>query len=284
LAALFRRAPPMRYHGRQKEGAMTANPARERLVKGELSLGVGIRVVRTGEIARMMQSAGFDWLWIDLEHGPHSLDLASQISLAALDAGITPLVRVPEGQFDMATRALDGGAWGIVMPHVDTAEEAREVVDRVKFPPVGHRSSGGMLPHFGYRAMGGGEATRLINETMLTVVMLETPKAIANADAIAAVPGVDVLLIGTGDLTLELGISGDYGNPQILSAYETVIGACRRHGKWPGMGGVGSDDYLRRFIAMGMKMILAGGDLNFLLAGATRRAAMLRDAGKGRSE
>ncbi|MGH7088941.1 MAG: HpcH/HpaI aldolase family protein [Stellaceae bacterium] len=260
------------------------NPARQRLAKGELSLGVGLRIVRTGEIARMMASAGFDWLWIDLEHGPLTLDAASQISLAALDAGITPLVRVPEGQFDMASRALDGGAWGIVMPHVDTAEAAREVVDRVKFPPVGHRSSGGLLPHFGYRLMGAAEATRLVNENVLTTVMLETPKAIANADAIAAVPGVDVLLIGTGDLTLELGISGDYGNGQVLAAYETVIGACRRHGKWPGMGGVGSDEHMRRFIAMGMKMILAGSDLNFLLAGATRRAETLRQSGNGRSE
>jgi 4-hydroxy-2-oxoheptanedioate aldolase len=260
---------------------MSANPARERLAKGELSLGVGIRVVRTGEIARMMQSAGFDWLWIDLEHGPLSLDSASQISLAALDAGITPLVRVPEGQFDMAARALDGGAWGIVMPHVDTAEEAREVVDRVKFPPVGHRSSGGMRPHFRYRPMSGAEATRLFNETMLTIVMLETPKAIENAHDIAAVPGVDVLLIGTGDLTLELGISGKYDDPRVLAAYETVIGACRKYDKWPGMGGVGSDEFMRRFIAMGMKMILAGGDLNFLLAGATRRAQMLRETVRG---
>jgi 4-hydroxy-2-oxoheptanedioate aldolase len=258
--------------------ASSHNPARARLERGELSLGVGIRVVRTGEIAKMMQSAGFDWLWIDLEHGPHSLDQASQISLAALDAGITPLVRVPEGQFDMATRALDGGAWGIVMPHVDTVEEAREVVDRLKYPPLGHRSSGGMLPHFGYQAMSGGEAARAVNAEVLLTVMLETPTGIANADAIAAVPGVDVLLIGTGDLTLELGISGNYGDPRILAAYETVIAACRKHGKWPGMGGVGSDEYMQRFIKMGMRMILAGGDLNFLLGGAQRRASTLRAA------
>ncbi|HXQ53951.1 MAG TPA: aldolase/citrate lyase family protein [Stellaceae bacterium] len=258
--------------------ASTHNPARARLERGELSLGVGIRVVRTGEIAKMMQSAGFDWLWIDLEHGPHSLDQASQISLAALDAGITPLVRVPEGQFDMATRALDGGAWGIVMPHVDTVEEAREVVDRLKYPPLGHRSSGGMLPHFGYQAMNGGDAARAVNAEVLLTVMLETPKGIANADAIAAVPGVDVLLIGTGDLTLELGISGNYGDPRVIAAYETVIAACRRHNKWPGMGGVGSDEYMLRFIKMGMRMILAGGDINFLLAGAGRRASTLRAA------
>jgi 4-hydroxy-2-oxoheptanedioate aldolase len=251
--------------------------ARRRLEAGELALGVGLRLIRTGEIAKVFESAGFDWIWVDLEHGPHSLGDASQICLAALDAGITPLVRVPEGQFDMATRALDGGAWCIVMPHVDTAEEAREVADRVHFPPVGHRSSGGLLPHFGYKPMNGGEATRLVNEGMLTTVMLETPKAIENADAIAAVPGVDVLLIGTGDLTLELGISGQYGDPRVVGAYEKVIAACRKHKKWPGMGGVASDDYMQRFIKMGMKMILAGGDLNFLLAAATRRAAMLRE-------
>jgi 4-hydroxy-2-oxoheptanedioate aldolase len=256
--------------------ASSHNPARERLAKGELSLGVGVRLVTSVEIARMMRASGFDWLWIDLEHGALSLETASQISLAAIDAGITPLVRVPEGQFDMATRALDNGAWGIVMPHVDTAEEAAEVVDRLKHPPLGHRSSGGMVPHFGYRAMGPGEAVRTINAEMLIVVMVETPKAIANADRIAAVPGVDVVLIGTGDLTLELGISGEYGDPRIVAAYDTVIAACRKHGKSPGMGGVPAEDYMRRYIGAGMRMILAGGDGNFLLGGATRRAATLR--------
>jgi 4-hydroxy-2-oxoheptanedioate aldolase len=254
------------------------NLLRQKLAQGDVVLGVGIRLVRTGEIAKIMQAAGFDWIWSDLEHSALSLDQASQISLAAIDAGITPLVRVPEGQHDMAARALDGGAWGVVLPHVETADEAREIVDRVKFPPIGHRSSGGMLPHFGYKQMNGGEQARLFNDEVLTIVMLETPKAIANADAIAAVPGVDVLLIGTGDLTLELGISGDYGNAQVQAAYETVISACRRHKKWPGMGGVVTDDYMKRFIAMGMRMILAGGDLNFLLGGAQRRVASLREA------
>jgi len=264
--------------GKDGEGPMSHNLARDRLAAGGLALGIGLRLVRTGEIAKIMQAAGFDWIWVDLEHGPHSLDQASQICCAALDAGITPLVRVPEGQYDMAARALDGGAWGIVMPHVETAEEAREVVAHVKYPPIGHRSSGGLIPHFGYKQMNGGEQARLVNENLLTTVMLETPKAIINADAIAAVPGVDVLLIGTGDLTLELGISGDYGNPQVIAAYETVIAACRRHNKWPGMGGVGNDDFMRRFIGMGMRMILAGGDINLLLNGAQRRVATLREA------
>ena len=119
------------------------NPARERLAKGELALGIGLRQARTVDIAAVMASCGFDWLFIDLEHGTMPLDIAVQISGAALSAGITPLVRVPSGQYSMATRALDGGALGIVMPHVDTAEEAKAVVEHLKYPPTGHRSVAG---------------------------------------------------------------------------------------------------------------------------------------------
>ena len=112
------------------------NPARDKLVNDELSLGVGIRQARTGDVAKIMKTADMDWLFIDLEHGPMSLDSATQIAVAALDAGIAPIVRVPKGEYSMATRALDGGAMGIVMPHVDDAGEAREVVARLKYPPL----------------------------------------------------------------------------------------------------------------------------------------------------
>src|SRR5436190_14245383 len=95
------------------------NPARARLERGELSLGVGVRAARTVDIAKMMKSCGYDWLFIDLEHGTMSLEFASTIAVAALDTGIAPIVRVPFMQHHMATRALDGGALGIVMPHVD---------------------------------------------------------------------------------------------------------------------------------------------------------------------
>src|SRR4051794_5528916 len=99
------------------------NPARERLERGELSLGMGVRMSRSVEIAKLMKTSGYDWLFLDLEHSAMTLDAAAQISVAALDAGIAPLVRVPAKQFTMATRALDCGALGIVMPHVDTADE-----------------------------------------------------------------------------------------------------------------------------------------------------------------
>ena len=118
--------------------AAVRNVAREKLEQGQLSLGVGVCITRGVEIAK----AGFDWLFLDMEHGVMSLEACPQISTAALDAGITPIARVPNGEYAIATRALDNGALGTVMPHVDTADEAREVVNRLKYPPVGHRSMG----------------------------------------------------------------------------------------------------------------------------------------------
>jgi 4-hydroxy-2-oxoheptanedioate aldolase len=171
------------------------NPARERLERGELSIGLGIRLGRSVDIAKILKTSGYDWVFLDLEHSPMSLDTASQISVAALDTGISPIVRVPAMQMAMATRALDGGALGIIMPHVDTAAEARAIVDHLKYPPIGHRSVSGAQPQFDYRTMNIGELTAALNATTLTVVMVETPKAIANVDAIAAVPGIDVVLV-----------------------------------------------------------------------------------------
>ena len=118
------------------------------------------------------------------------LDTAVQISIAALGAGISPIVRVPKGCYDLATRALDGGAYGIVIPHVDTPEGACAIVDHLKYPPAGHRSVAGGLPQLAFRSAPLGEATAVVNANMLVVAMLETPEAIANADAIAAVPGI----------------------------------------------------------------------------------------------
>ncbi|HEX7967946.1 MAG TPA: aldolase/citrate lyase family protein [Stellaceae bacterium] len=252
------------------------NPARERLVKGELSLGIGLRQARTVDTAAIMATCGYDWLFIDLEHGTMPLDTAVQISCAALTAGITPLVRVPSGQYALATRALDGGALGIVMPHVDTADEAKAVVDHLKYAPLGHRSVAGGQAFLGFRPVPLAEATRTINDESLVVVMLETPQAIANAEAIAAVPGVDVLLIGTNDLAMEMGLPGQFGHAEVARAYERVIAACRRHGKWPGMGGVYVEDLQAKYIGLGMRMILSGNDLSLMMAGATQRTKFLR--------
>ena len=256
-----------------------SNPAKERLARGDLALGVGIRLSRTVEIAKAMKSAGYDWLFIDLEHGPLTLDAATQISVAALDAGISPIVRVPAGDFASATRALDNGALGIVIPHVDTAEQARVIVDKLKYPPAGHRSIAGSVPQFDFQAVPIADLTATLNAACLVVVMLETPDAIAQADAIAAVAGVDVLLIGTNDLCAEMGIPGDFANARVSEAYEKVIAACRSNRKWPGMGGIYEEKLMRRYVELGAKFVLGGADLGFMMAAAKGRANFLRALG-----
>src|SRR5271156_2226650 len=246
------------------------NVARERLEQGHLALGVGIRMTRSVEVAKAMTVGGFDWLFLDMEHGVMSLEACAQIATAALDAGIAPIARVPNGEYAIATRALDNGALGIVMPHVDTAAEAREVVNR------GHRSMGGIGPHYGLRSASSGEAASALNAANLTVVMLETPTAIANAEEIAAVPGVDVLLIGTNDLCAEMGIHGDFGNERVADAYRMMIAAARKHGKFPGMAGVYNETIMPRYIEMGARFILSGQDAAFMAAGAAQRTGFLR--------
>lgn len=253
-----------------------ANPAKDLLVKGATSIGVGVRAVRGAEIARVMKTAGFDWLFIDLEHGPASVETAYAISVAALDAGIAPLVRVPAGELTLGTRCLDGGALGIVMPHVDTPEEARAMVDAFRFPPHGRRSIGGGYPQFGFAQVPAKDAVAALNEATLVVAMLETTRAIENAERIAAIPGIDVLLMGTNDLCLEMGIPGQLDNPRIAAAVDAVVLACRTHGKWPGLGGVYGRDLLKRYVGHGMRMILAGNDLGLLLGAAQEQASFVR--------
>jgi 2-keto-3-deoxy-L-rhamnonate aldolase RhmA len=256
--------------------ATIRNIAKERLEAGELALGVGLRQARTVDIAKIMKTAGYDFLFIDREHNAMSVDLAGQISTAAQDAGITPIVRVPGFQHFHASRALDAGAQGIVVPHVDTAEIAAQMVDHCRYPPLGHRSVTGALPQIDFESWPLGEATAAINAATLVVVMLETPLAIENAPAIAAVPGLDVLLVGTNDLCLEMGIPGQLDHPRVVDALERIVAACRAEGKHAGLGGVYAPPLIERYVAMGFRFVLAGSDLTFMLGAAKERAAAIR--------
>src|ERR1700737_4888693 len=162
------------------------------------------------------------------------------------------------------------------MPHVDTAAEAKEVVNRLKYPPVGHRSMGGIGPHYRLRSDSSSDAAAALHAANTTIVMLETPTAIASAEEIAAVPGIDVLLIGTNDLCAEMGIHGDFGNERVAEAYRAMIAACRKHGKFPGMAGIYNEAIMPRYIEMGARFILAGQDAAFMAAGAAQRTAFVR--------
>jgi 2-keto-3-deoxy-L-rhamnonate aldolase RhmA len=256
--------------------ATVRNVAKERLEAGELALGMGVRMSRTVDIAKAMKTCGYDWLFIDMEHNSMSIDTAAQISVAAQDAGIAPIVRVPGFQHFHASRALDGGAQGVVVPHVDTAEVAAEMVSNCKYPPVGHRSVTGRLPQVNFEAHPQDEVTRSVNNATLVVVMVETPTAVENVEAIAAVSGVDSVLVGTNDLCTEMGIPGAVGDARIQEIMERVVAACRAHGKHPGLGGVYEPPLMERYIRMGMRLILCGNDLTMMMAAAQERSARMR--------
>lgn len=258
-----------------------ANPVKQRLQKGEIAIGVGIRGLRGIEAARLMKSAGFDWLFIDLEHGSTSVETAGQLSVAALDAGIAPIVRVPAGELALGARCLDGGALGVVIPHVDTEDEARAMADAYRFPPAGHRSIGGAYPHFGFASRPIAEVVRGLDEATLVIAMIETPQAVENAERIAAVPGVDALLVGTNDLSLEMGIAGQLDHARVRAALESVLGACKKHGKHAALGGIYGKDLLSRYLNLGFRMVLAGNDLSLLHAASQEQAKFVRTLAAG---
>ena len=252
------------------------NHALRQLRAGKLAIGLGLRQARTVDTAQIAKTAGFDWLFIDCEHNSMGPDSAAQIAAASLAVGVTPLVRVAGLEHWHASRMLDNGAQGIVVPHVDSADEARRVAAACRFPPTGKRSMGGGLQQLGFAPMPVGEQARIVNEETLLVVMIESSMGVENCDAIAAVPGIDALLIGTNDFCFELGIPGKFDDPKVADAYKKVIAACRKHGKFPGMGGMYTPELLERHINMGVQLVLSGSDFSLLLQAATARATLVR--------
>ena len=255
------------------------NPLRARLQSGAIAAGMGAKLVSSAELAPLMRAAGFDWLFIDLEHGKFSVETACELATAALGAGIAPICRVPSKQYWMGARLLDGGALGIVMPHVDTAEEARAMVDAFRFPPIGHRSVSGNYPHFGFAAVPSAEAVPALDAATFLVAMIETPAAVEAAESIAAVAGLDALLVGCSDLSTEMGIPGQVGSDRIAGALERVHAACRKHGKVSGFGGAYAEPLLRRYSGLGMRLVLAGNDTSLLVEAAKARRDIVRSCG-----
>jgi 2-keto-3-deoxy-L-rhamnonate aldolase RhmA len=260
----------------EKHMALVENATIRKLRAGGLALGFGVHHLRTAAAGMLAAAAGHDWLFIDMEHGAFSQDDVAQICIAALPAGITPIVRVCAGALDEGTRALDNGAAGVIVPHVDTIDQARRIAAAYRYPPLGSRSWGGPSVLFGYKAPGNAEAQAAINPEILVVAMIESTEGVTNAGAIAAVEGIDGLLIGTSDLTAELGISGQILHPRVEEAYRIVGAACRQAGKFLGMGGVYELDAMKRYADLGAHFILTGSDHAYILADASLRSAFFR--------
>jgi HpcH/HpaI aldolase/citrate lyase family len=155
------------------------NNVKEKLERDEVVASMTVRLIRTVEIARIARTAGFDTLYVDIEHSSFSLDACGQICMAALEAGIAPFVRVPANTPDYVSRVLDGGALGVIAPHIRSADEAKAVVSAAKFPPLGERSNAGGLPHLHFRSFPAAEACAALNDATMVVVQFAPRRSTA---------------------------------------------------------------------------------------------------------
>jgi 4-hydroxy-2-oxoheptanedioate aldolase len=252
------------------------NHVKEKLLRDEVVASMTVRLVRGIEIARIAKTAGFDSLYVDMEHSSFSLETTSQICIAALEAGVTPFVRV-SGVAEVS-RVLDGGALGVIAPHVRSADEARRYVAAAKFPPLGERSAAGPLPHLHYRTFPAAQADAALNDATTVMVQFESEQALLKADEIVAVDGVDMVMIGSNDLLADWGLAGQYEHPRLRDAYAKTIAACRSRGKHVGVGGLSSRPQLAaEFVRMGARYVSTGTDLGFLLGACTAKAKDVHD-------
>jgi 4-hydroxy-2-oxoheptanedioate aldolase len=256
---------------------LVRNNVKEKLARDEVVSSMTVRLLRGIEVVRIAKTAGFDSLYVDLEHSSLTLDDTGQITMAALSMGIAPFVRVPANTPEYISRVLDGGALGIIAPGVRSPEEARAVVAAAKYAPLGRRGASGGLPHLNYASFPASEANAAINAATMVMVQFESGEAIERAEEIAAIDGVDLIMIGTNDFLADIGMPGQFEHARVREAYARTIAACRRYGKHVGVGGLPSRPKLiAEFVKMGARYVSTGTDLAFLLAEASARARQVR--------
>lgn len=253
--------------------ARSSNPVLERLARRLPVLALGVRYSRSGDIARYAHASGHHAIWVDLEHSTMAIDTAAQICSTALDLGLVGFVRVPEREYGVIGRLLDGGALGIIAPRIETAEQAADLVAACRFPPLGHRSAIASLPQLGFRKVPAARLYDTMNRATALKVLIESPLGVENAEAIASTPGVDIVGIGTNDLCAELGVPGDHKHPRVRAAHDHVLAACERAGKPLAVGGIPNDAYAADLIDRGAApFLMTGIDSDILLAALHERA------------
>jgi len=241
------------------------------LETGKPQLGLCITYPSPGVIERI--GPDWDWVWIDGQHGEMGYDEVLALVRACNLIQRPALVRVPGHDFGAIGLALDTGADGVIVPLVDSVEEAREVVKAAKFPPLGGRSYGGRRPI----DLRGRLYSDTANSDTLLVAQIESPEALANAEQIAAIPGVDALFLGPDDMMLRRGAA--MNAPRSAETFgkdiAAVVGACRKHGKFAVTVGFGPE-MVRLCAAAGVRMIVCGGDVPFLANGSRQASVEAR--------
>ncbi len=238
------------------------------------AFGLACCLLGRAESVLLAQAAGFGFLVIDMEHGPLGIDALGQAAAAGLAAGLPVFGRVTgPGSPDVA-RVLDCGASGVIVPHVDTPAEAAAVARACRFAPVGRRALPGPLPSLGYRVLPAAQLARAAEAGTQVIAMIESAEGLENAADIAAVPGIDMLMIGSNDLADGLGLRGQLGHPDLAEAFARIAAAAHAAGKGFGVMGLPPALVPDLAIRLGAGHVVATNDTNLLAEGgaALRRS------------
>ncbi len=250
------------------------NRVKQALKSGQPVYGTMLVESPSSAYIMMLAHAGYDFVFIDMEHGVYDLgDVAGMIRVARL-AGITPLVRIPDLAYDLVARTLDAGAMGIMLPRVETVEQAQTLVRYMKYPPEGVRGAAAGRGHTDYRSAGPRDLVRHMNEHTLVVLQIERAEAVRRIDDLFAVPGVDAGLIGPFDLTISLG-AASVTDPAVEAAITQVLAAAQRAGVACGIHS-SNPDQVAVWKQRGMTMLMSGSDTQFFNAGAHQALHAMR--------
>jgi len=239
---------------------MQTNPVKERLVGGGVAFGTFVFEFSTTGIARIAAEAGAEFVIFDMEHTGWSVETIRMLIATSRGTSAAPLVRVPATEYHFLARVLDMGAAGVMVPMVESAEQARTIVNSCKYPPVGRRGAAFSIAHDDYRGGAVAEKIERANAGTLLIAQIETAAGLDQVEAIAAVDGIDVLWIGQYDLSSSLGIPGRFDEPEFAVAIARVVGAARQHGKVAGFMPLSVEESRQR-LTEGFRCLAFGGDL-----------------------
>jgi len=254
---------------------MRVNSVKKALKEGKVQYGCGFQQIRSVEVPKILAAAGFDWTFLDGEHGGFGIETLQDLCHASTAVGLSPIVRVAEMQYALVARALDCGAQGVIFPRVESAELLESAVSWTKFPPVGVRGFGLSATHIGYERATLPQILEHMNQNVMVVLQIETKLAVEKRDELLSVPGLDAVLIGPVDLSISLGIPGDFENPKMIEAMEQIRDSCVKHGVAPGTQ-TRSLALAKFWKQRGMIFLGSGSETGFLLEKASETAAALR--------
>lgn len=210
------------------------NKTKAKLKRGEIVIGHFILEFATPGIGQMIANAGYDYIIFDMEHSSFTQENIRQAILSSKAAGITPIVRVQDTEYFLMSRPLDAGAQGLMIPRVETRDQVLKIMESTKYPPSGIRGTAFGIAHDDYKGGDIGLGIKRANEEILIIVQTETAKSVDNVDQILSVEGVDVAWIGQSDMTVSLGIPGQYDHPKFLKALDKILNACAKYNVAPG--------------------------------------------------